>query len=106
VPTLVVHGAEDKMWDASGGRATAEGIAGAGVGVVEGLGEELAGGVWGGSGGGGGGVGAGGGGGGGGGAGGVGGGGGGGGGCRGGTWRVEVEVGGMVRVRARLEQGT
>lgn len=41
VPTLVIHGAEDRMCDPSGGRATAEAIPGAELLVIEGMGHDL-----------------------------------------------------------------
>lgn len=45
-PTLVIHGAEDRMCDVSGGRATAEAIAGARLEVIEGMGHNLPRGLW------------------------------------------------------------
>jgi pimeloyl-ACP methyl ester carboxylesterase len=41
VPTLVIHGADDRMIDVSGGRATAEAIPGAELVVIEGMGHNL-----------------------------------------------------------------
>jgi pimeloyl-ACP methyl ester carboxylesterase len=41
VPTLVIHGLEDRMCDASGGRATAEAIPGAELMTIEGMGHDL-----------------------------------------------------------------
>jgi pimeloyl-ACP methyl ester carboxylesterase len=41
VPTLVVHGAGDRIVDVSGGRATAEAIPGAELYVISGLGHEI-----------------------------------------------------------------
>jgi pimeloyl-ACP methyl ester carboxylesterase len=41
VPTLVIHGLADRMVDASGGRATAEAIAGAELVLIEGLGHDI-----------------------------------------------------------------
>jgi pimeloyl-ACP methyl ester carboxylesterase len=40
VPTLVVHGSEDKLIDASGGRRTAEAIPGARFVLIEGMGHD------------------------------------------------------------------
>ena len=41
VPTLVIHGAADRMCDVSGGRATAEAIPGAELVLIEGMGHDL-----------------------------------------------------------------
>jgi pimeloyl-ACP methyl ester carboxylesterase len=41
VPTLVIHGADDRMCDISGGRATANAIPGAELEVIEGMGHNL-----------------------------------------------------------------
>jgi pimeloyl-ACP methyl ester carboxylesterase len=41
VPTLVLHGADDPLINVSGGRATAEAIAGAELVVIEGMGHDL-----------------------------------------------------------------
>lgn len=41
VPTLVIHGANDRMCDVSGGRATAAAIPGAELLVIEGMGHDL-----------------------------------------------------------------
>ncbi len=41
VPTLVIHGLADRMCDASGGRATAEAIAGAELILIEGMGHDM-----------------------------------------------------------------
>ena len=41
VPTLVIHGADDRMCDVSGGRATASAIVGAELEVIEGMGHNL-----------------------------------------------------------------
>jgi pimeloyl-ACP methyl ester carboxylesterase len=41
VPTLVIHGADDRMIDVSGGRATAAAIAGSELVVIEGMGHNL-----------------------------------------------------------------
>ncbi|UBU14864.1 alpha/beta fold hydrolase [Nonomuraea gerenzanensis] len=41
VPALVIHGADDRMCDVSGGRATAEAIAGAELVVIDGMGHNL-----------------------------------------------------------------
>jgi pimeloyl-ACP methyl ester carboxylesterase len=41
VPTLVIHGADDPLVDASGGRATAEAIPGAELMLVPGMGHDL-----------------------------------------------------------------
>lgn len=41
VPTLVLHGADDAMCDVSGGRATAEAIAGARLVILDGMGHSL-----------------------------------------------------------------
>ena len=41
VPTLVIHGAADRMCDVSGGRATAAAIPGAELSVIEGMGHNL-----------------------------------------------------------------
>jgi pimeloyl-ACP methyl ester carboxylesterase len=46
VPTLVVHGAQDRLVDVSGGRATAAAIPGAELVVVEGMGHDLPRAVW------------------------------------------------------------
>jgi len=46
VPTLVIHGANDLMCDASGGRATAAAIRGAELVVIEGLGHDLPRALW------------------------------------------------------------
>jgi pimeloyl-ACP methyl ester carboxylesterase len=40
-PTLVIHGADDRMCDVSGGRATAEAIPGAELVVIDGMGHNL-----------------------------------------------------------------
>jgi pimeloyl-ACP methyl ester carboxylesterase len=45
-PTLVVHGADDPLVDVSGGRATAQAIAGAQLAVFEGMGHDLPRGLW------------------------------------------------------------
>jgi pimeloyl-ACP methyl ester carboxylesterase len=42
VPTLVIHGLADRLVDVSGGRATAEAIAGAELVLIEGMGHSLA----------------------------------------------------------------
>jgi pimeloyl-ACP methyl ester carboxylesterase len=47
VPTLVIHGADDKMCDVSGGRATAAAIPEAGLVVIDGMGHNLPRGLWG-----------------------------------------------------------
>jgi pimeloyl-ACP methyl ester carboxylesterase len=41
VPTLVLHGADDPLVDVSGGRATAQAIAGAELTVFDGMGHDL-----------------------------------------------------------------
>ena len=41
VPALVLHGADDRMCDASGGRATAAAISGAELVVIDGMGHDL-----------------------------------------------------------------
>ncbi len=41
VPTLVIHGADDRMVDVSGGRATAAAIPGAELLVIDGMGHDL-----------------------------------------------------------------
>lgn len=41
LPTLVIHGLADRMCDVSGGRATAEAIAGAELVIIEGMGHNL-----------------------------------------------------------------
>jgi len=41
VPTLVIHGADDRMVDVSGGRATAAAIPGAELVVIDGMGHDL-----------------------------------------------------------------
>jgi pimeloyl-ACP methyl ester carboxylesterase len=41
VPTLVIHGADDRMCDISGGRATASAIKGAELEVIEGMGHNI-----------------------------------------------------------------
>jgi pimeloyl-ACP methyl ester carboxylesterase len=41
LPTLVIHGLDDRLCDASGGRATAAAIPGAALWLVEGLGHDL-----------------------------------------------------------------
>jgi pimeloyl-ACP methyl ester carboxylesterase len=46
VPALVVHGLEDTMCDASGGRATAAAIPGAELVLIEGMGHNLPPGLW------------------------------------------------------------
>jgi pimeloyl-ACP methyl ester carboxylesterase len=46
VPTLVIHGSDDKMCDLSGGRATAGAIAGSELVVIEGMGHNLPRGLW------------------------------------------------------------
>jgi len=46
VPTLVVHGADDPLVDVSGGRATAQAIAGAELAVLDGMGHDLPRGLW------------------------------------------------------------
>lgn len=46
VPTLVIHGAADKMCDVSGGRATAAAIPGAELVVVDGMGHDLPRALW------------------------------------------------------------
>jgi pimeloyl-ACP methyl ester carboxylesterase len=47
VPTLVIHGTADRMWDVSGGRATAAAIPKAELVVIEGLGHDLPAALWG-----------------------------------------------------------
>ena len=42
VPTLAIHGTADRMCDVSGGRATADAIAGAELVIIEGMGHDLA----------------------------------------------------------------
>ena len=46
VPTLVIHGADDRMCNVSGGRATAAAIPGAELVVIEGLGHDLPRALW------------------------------------------------------------
>jgi pimeloyl-ACP methyl ester carboxylesterase len=46
VPTLVVHGADDRMCDVSGGLATAEAIPGAELVVIPGMGHDLPRALW------------------------------------------------------------
>jgi pimeloyl-ACP methyl ester carboxylesterase len=46
VPALVIHGADDRMCDVSGGRATAAAIAGAKLVVFEGMGHDLPRALW------------------------------------------------------------
>ena len=46
VPTLVMHGADDKMCNVSGGRATADAIAGAKLVVFDGMGHDLPRALW------------------------------------------------------------
>ena len=46
VPTLVIHGAGDRMCDASGGRATAAAIPGAELVVMDGMGHDLPAALW------------------------------------------------------------
>lgn len=46
VPTLVIHGADDRMCDVSGGRATAAAIPGAELVVIEGMGHDLPRALW------------------------------------------------------------
>jgi pimeloyl-ACP methyl ester carboxylesterase len=41
VPTLVIHGASDRMWNVSGGRATAAAIPGAELLIFDGMGHDL-----------------------------------------------------------------
>ena len=41
VPALVIHGADDRMCDVSGGRATAAAIPGAELVVIDGMGHDL-----------------------------------------------------------------
>jgi pimeloyl-ACP methyl ester carboxylesterase len=41
VPTLVIHGADDQLVDVSGGRATADAVAGARLKIVPGMGHDL-----------------------------------------------------------------
>lgn len=45
-PTLVIHGAEDKMLDVTGGHATAEAIPGAELVIIPGMGHDLPGELW------------------------------------------------------------
>jgi pimeloyl-ACP methyl ester carboxylesterase len=46
VPTLVIHGADDRMCDISGGRATANAIIGAELVVIEGMGHNIPRALW------------------------------------------------------------
>jgi len=46
VPTLVIHGADDRLIDVSGGRATASTIPGAELVVIDGMGHDLPPAVW------------------------------------------------------------
>jgi pimeloyl-ACP methyl ester carboxylesterase len=46
VPALVIHGADDRMWDVSGGRATAAAIPGAELVVIDGMGHDLPRALW------------------------------------------------------------
>jgi pimeloyl-ACP methyl ester carboxylesterase len=46
VPTLVIHGADDPLIDASGGRATAAAVPGAELMIIEGMGHDLPRGLW------------------------------------------------------------
>ena len=46
VPTLVIHGLADTMCDVSGGRATAAAIPGAELVLIDGMGHDLAPGLW------------------------------------------------------------
>lgn len=46
VPALVIHGETDKMCDLSGGRATAEAIAGAELFIVDGMGHDMPRAMW------------------------------------------------------------
>jgi pimeloyl-ACP methyl ester carboxylesterase len=46
VPTLVIHGADDRLIDVSGGRATAAAIPGAELVVIDGMGHDLPRQVW------------------------------------------------------------
>jgi len=46
VPTLVIHGTDDKMVDVSGGRATADAIPGAKLEVIDGMGHDLPRALW------------------------------------------------------------
>jgi pimeloyl-ACP methyl ester carboxylesterase len=46
VPTLVIHGTDDTLCDVSGGRATAAAIPGAELVLIEGMGHNLAPGLW------------------------------------------------------------
>lgn len=46
VPTLVVHGSADKLWDVSGGHATAAAVPGAELLVIDGMGHDLPRAVW------------------------------------------------------------
>jgi len=41
LPTLVIHGAADRLCDVSGGQATAEAIPGAELVLIEGMGHNL-----------------------------------------------------------------
>jgi len=46
VPTLVIHGADDRLFDVSGGRATAAAILGAELLVIDGMGHDLPRALW------------------------------------------------------------
>jgi pimeloyl-ACP methyl ester carboxylesterase len=46
VPALVIHGADDRVWDVSGGRATAAAIPGAELRVIDGMGHDLPRALW------------------------------------------------------------
>jgi pimeloyl-ACP methyl ester carboxylesterase len=46
VPALVIHGADDRMCDLSGGQATAEAIPGAELVVIKGMGHDLPRALW------------------------------------------------------------
>jgi len=46
VPALVIHGADDRLVDASGGRATAAAISGAELVVIDGMGHDLPAALW------------------------------------------------------------
>jgi pimeloyl-ACP methyl ester carboxylesterase len=46
VPTLVIHGSQDRLVDVSGGRATAAAIAGAELVVIDGMGHDLPRALW------------------------------------------------------------
>jgi len=46
VPALVIHGADDRMFDVSGGRATAAAISGAELLVIDGMGHDLPRALW------------------------------------------------------------